>query len=855
MRVPILALNQHLMWTRQGTIWATWRIQGLARGFGGGKTYGWSRAHHQDLFQSILGEALILGLTADIEPEVIVNKMLEGVNITEHTGWAEEALLTVDALRERPLGTREYWLAVPLRSGNVVEQLKAFRRTTEATTLDLLALGPRRPSEREIEDALQAAGRIEEAIPAAFQPTRATASEQLWMFGHAMQRGLSLDNGAPAPTGVRGGVAHQFHDGARRTQGTNGAIFPNPFFDEGGKTDPKRITEKLNPLTQRFLKVINPREDTTSYQVMLALAGTPKGGWESPGVEWMQRLDELGVDADWALRLNIVRASVALRRNARAEANITDQLEQRSGTQTITGSGSEMEDSAATLQEYVRELNRTEKEVEIQTTLIVAVGGETADDARRKANFIAKDFKGMEFIFESPYGAQEALWWGMLPGVPTDRVIREFTEITTSRNFASLIPCTSSELGDDQGIYFADNITSGTNRPVFLDLHGQVRSDISAAVAICAEPGAGKSVALKGIVGDNHDRGGRAVIIDRTASREYGKFARSLDPDRTTIVDIVNPAFSLDPLRVFGARTGASHMQGLLSSLLGVPARSPGGVMLSELLEPEYAVANGLHDAGALLQHVRVLGEKDAEAKNLAGLMGLYANKEYGAVLFDATLPPLDVDSNTIVFLTHGLELPDEHELLNDKMNAEMSLPKLFGHAMYALLMSLAREVCFANPDELALLVIDEVKHVTDSIVGCRELSVFLLDGRKHGAPLCIAGQDCHHFGPAELRGMIKNRVLMRQTDIGLAKGNLEWFEEGFSNNDNLVHLVTKELSPLGNDGKVPLERRGEGLMRDARGRMGKIRKTLSLRPHRREATLTTPQTLEHALHLEGAAS
>ena len=40
---------------------------------------------------------------------------------------------------------------------------------------------------------------------------------------------------------------------------------------------------------------------------------------------------------------------------------------------------------------------------------------------------------------------------------------------------------------------------------------------------------------------------------------------------------------------------------------------------------------------------------------------------------------------------------------------------------------------------------------------------------------------------------------------------------------------------------RVAPERRGEGLIRDQRGRIGKFRKTLPERPDRREAVLSTP--------------
>ncbi|MGJ1480583.1 ATP-binding protein [Clavibacter sepedonicus] len=419
--------------------------------------------------------------------------------------------------------------------------------------------------------------------------------------------------------------------------------------------------------------------------------------------------------------------------------------------------------------------------------------------------------------------------------------MKEFTEITTGHDFSTLVPITSSDLGDDKGLLFAENTTSGTARPVFLNLEGQIQGDVSGSMGVAAEPGAGKTIVLKDTIGAVHDRGGIFVAIDRTASCEYGTFARSLDPEHTSIVDLTEPEFSLDPLRVFGPVVGASHMQTLLSALLGVPARSDGGVLLSELLAPEYAVKHQLTDAGALLEHVRGLATTNAEAKRLAGLMGLYANKQYGAVLFDGDLKPLDLTSRGIVFLTHGVALPEAHELTNPDLFREMGLPKLFGRAMYALLISIAREICFGNKDVLTLFVVDECFHVTASIEGAQELLTFYRDGRKHMAPVLVASQDARDFGDEISRGLIKNRILMRQTDTDLAITNLEWFHKDFGTDEELVKTVTEDLSPLGPDNTVPAERRGEGLMRDAQGRMGKIRKTVSLRPERRKATLSTP--------------
>lgn len=852
MRTPVAAIRGHLMWTRSGVVWATWRLAGLAKGFGDSDSNRQALMAHRALIQNVIGEGLLLGLTADLDPEVIVNKMLAGVDIEQYPGWAEEGLLMLDELEARPLGKREFWLAVPLRAGSWKNRGLAFARMCDTSLRDSLSLPVNPPSPIETAAARHAADQIEGAIPDVFEPRRASAAEQLWIAEHHQLRGLRVEQAAPSPTGSgkTNGAANYADVHAATARYTPPSVFPKPLLDEGGQSDGGSKLSRLDLFGRRFLKVQNPRENTASYQVMLALAGTPLGGWEPLAVDWMARIDELGVNADWAIRFTTTRGRDAKNRNKRAESNLTDQMDQQEGTAAITGSGGELDHVASDLNDFHQALGISEKEVEVQMTLIVAIAGSTPEEAQDKAQFLAKDFKGIEFIFDNALGAQEALWWAMHPGVPMSRPVREFTELTTGSNWASMIPLTSTDLGDDAGMPFADNITAGTPRPVMLDLWGQITGDVSGSVGVCAELGAGKSVLLKDVLGAVHDRGGRFVAIDRTQAREYGVFARSLDPKHTAIADLTEPEWSLDPLRVFGPRIGAGQMLTLCSALLGVPARSPGGIMLADLLDPKTAVDAGLTSAGALLAHLRELGKTDDSAKELAGLMGLYSRNEYGAVLFDESLRPLDLNSRAIVFLTHGVSLPEKQEIENDNLFRELGVEKLFGRAMYALLTRIAREVCFTRPNELTVAAFDEVAHITASPQGSQELFTFIRDGRKHGAPVIVAGHDARDFGDDVMRGLIKNRVLMRQTDADLAAVNLNWFHRGLGDNPQMVQLLTEDVSPLGMDNKVAPERRGEGLFRDARGRMGKIRKTVSLRPARRAATLTTPGQREQELEV-----
>lgn len=839
-RLPAIAMTGHLMWTRSGTVWATWRLNGLAKGFGSSQKQAWSQAYHQDLFQSIRGEYLLLGLTADLDPISIVNRMLANVDMNESPAWAMETMLTLDALAERPLGKREFWLCAPLRVGGPAA---TARRSAEVAARDLLSLPMRPPTPKEILAALQAAGKIEEQLPAAFEPHRSTVAEQVWIAAHSQTRGLGLDLAAPDQTGrTLGGVAQQYGVDELPQRVASAAVFPNPVIDEGGQSDITNKLEKFDPFSRRYVKVQNLREDSTSYQVLLALAGTPKGGWETPAVDWVGRIDELGVDADWALRLSVLAGRDAARRNKRAEINLTDQLDQQDGTAAITGSGGALSETAATLAEYHAALNQSDKEVEIQATMVLALGAPTAEEARARAQFLQKDFKGIDFTFDIPLGAQEALWWGMQPGVPTSRQVREFVEITSGAMFSTMVPLTSTDLGDPTGMLFAHNVTSGTERPVLLDFESHVLADVSASIAFAAEPGAGKTTALKSVLGANFDRGARIVLIDRTVLKEYAKFAETLAKKQTAVVDLTDPLWSLDPLRIFGAREGAAAAQTLMSALLGVPARSREGARLSKVLGPEYATEHELTSMGALYRHLQELGKGgDDQAETLADLMGLYVDKHFGKVLFDSDLPALDLSKRAIAFLTHGVALPEADEINNPKLFDEMPIEKLFGRAMYALLVTISRQVCFADDNELAVFAVDEVFHVTASPEGQQQLKIFYRDGRKHKAGVAVASQDAHDFGDELSRGMIKTRVVMRQTDQGLAAGNLDWFHEGLGQDPAMVNIVTKDLSPIGPDGYVAPDRRGEALYLDIQGRMGKIRVALPQEPDRRKAVLSTP--------------
>lgn len=854
MRIPTANFAGHLQWTRSGVIWATWRLQGLPDGMTTDEIRALVIGQHQDLFQSLRGEALLMGMCASTDPVDVVNRMLDGLTAAEVPMWLDECALTLDQLSEVALGERVYWLSVPLASGNWKNRALAAGRAGLDVARESVGIARSKPSEDEIRSATAASKLIEQVIPVGFQMRRASVAEQVWIAIRSQQRGLGLDEAAPnsdEPTGIDEVPATHLP-----------AAMPKPWLDEGGQSDlvgpgTKALTSaarRFMPFNRRYLKVQSPYSDTPSYQVMMAVAAGPKEGWSLTKVPWISRVDQYpGADVDWAIRMVVSSAASVKNRNKRAEEQLMDQLHQQAGTLAITGAKADLQEIAETQAAYTASLNRSENEVEVSATVIFAVGGRTAEEAKEIAQYVAADYKSNHFKLVTPLGGQEDLWWAMQPGTPMTRLVRDLAQLTTGREFASGLPLISAELGDRRGLRVGNNITTGRPMPILLDLAGLIEGDMSASFGVISELGSGKSTLLKCIAGSVIDRGGAIFALDRTVMREYAKFLKAIADERdafgnpmkkTIIADMLDPQWSLDPLRIWGPAKGARMVQSLFALMLNIDPLDDRGIELSSLLEADYVITNGITSLNKLHAHLKSLADTNPIAQALYKVINVIASKDLGKVLFDDSLPPLDLAADAIVVTTTGLTLPDKAEVENEHLFKTLPLESKFGRAIYAMLAMLAQEFCFMDSNRFALALFDEVHHLTASRDGTRVLQTFFRDGRKHLAACGVASHDPYDIGDEVTRGLIKIRFIMRQTDELLATRAIEW--AGLPVTAERIKEVAG-LSPMGPDGKVPLHRRGEGIMRDARARYGKLQVTLPARPLRRASVLSTPSMLKDA--------
>lgn len=836
-RSPVMNIVDPLIFCRDGTVWMTWRLRPLPYGYKSMPDKVAVRDQHTQLFRALRGEFLLQGVLAPRDPARIVDQMLEGVDLESSPAWAAECMETLDRLAAEPVDQRLFYLSVPLQVGGIAGMLAAAGRSAWTSLVDLTGLPRDGVNPALVRRLLARADELAKLIPLAFRPAPATAAEVIWLHRHAQTRGVF--DGVPAPVDDPEISAELIN----RSAGTIGSA----VLDEGARSDlaPRAV---FNPLGRRYLKITSDTEEV-AYQSLLMLSDTPAHGVAEIGNEFLGRIDDAGPRVDWAIRGRVRSQQEVLRRNKRAKNTLEEQVGQRDQD---SAASSKLGRSLGQMHDYEALMVSDDQEVEVDAATIVICSGPTAKDANDDAAALQTHFRDGGFTLVRPPGSQIQAWWACLPGTALSQLhlVRERQLIAPAASAAVAMPLISSELGDKQGAMFALNITSPRPTPILLNITGNAEIDISGSAAVCGELGSGKSVAMKKLVGDTVDRGGRFVATDGSKTGEWAYFASSIAG--AAVVDAVEPAIGLDPLRIFGPVIGAPITSAFLALLLDLDLREPEGQLLARVLKASYLSTHRIDSLGSLMAHLSTDCAL-AGAEDMAARMAVFADLENPAagvarLVFDESLEPLDLTCRAIVFWTRGTSQPTREQLRNPHLSRNLGLDKLFGRALFGLIAHIAEQVCVDDPNDPAIFAVDETHSVTASAEGERVLENFVRQGRRGGAAVLLGSHDAEEdFGGTTLKGLIPVRIVLRHRDVTLAKRAIEWLGLDPSDED-LVKEITEYTSPVEDDdahghsgGGVREERRGEGIMRDSLNRFGRIKVLLPLVEERRITLLTTP--------------
>ncbi|WP_331719653.1 ATP-binding protein [Streptomyces virginiae] len=823
MRLPIRHVQNNLIFTTHGTVWAVWRVTATNYSHAPAVVKKRRLQALEGLFKAMTGEPMLMSLCPQVDPTAVVRAMVDDIDLARAPRYERLGHAVLDELETMELTGRTDWLALPLpplsRKDAVVS---AFRAARAEVSLQL-GLMPAVVTDAEVRRRLEQAQRIQAQWPSGVSMRPASEAEILWIYGHSARRGLAepfLPDGTETP--VRG-------------RGRNVAALGEILVGEGGADFDSGPSLPVNPFTRRFLQVSSEWGD--SYQALLALSEMPKA-FALPGAAYLQQLDDLAYPVDWTARLVVVPGSKAEPKVRKRARHLKAQAAEYEGDPA--GPPAAVANNQADNEEYHERLTANRREVEIRAMVTLAVWGDSPDDAMDRAAALASDYGATEYTFSRPAGEQTNLWQAMLPGCRTPRVMAGYAQILLARDFSMAMPWCGSQLGDERGGLYGLQVASGGARPVLIDPARGPRENASASMAWLGELGAGKSVAMKAAVYNVLARGhqlgrpgsrGRAVIVDRTTDQEWARFAKAC-PGTTQLIRIDHTAeVSLDPLRLYkenSPQVAARFTESFLTLLLGVRPMDLEGVALSEAVQA--VLARPEPSMRALMDELTARGADDAAAQGLARKLGSVARKDLARVVFDETLPVVDTHrADSVVFLVSALALPKKSELASEHRIQRLEFEKVLGRALMYLIAAVSRETAMRSRDEFAVTVFDECWWLTSSDEGLELLLELLRDGRKRNAAAYVGSHDADDIGPADsekgviVRGLIPHRFVFRQTSRTLAARSLEFLGVDSTDTD-LLDLVTGGLSPLDLPEDQRRARAGECLYRDLVGRIGLMR-------------------------------
>lgn len=818
MKLPVREIVGHLMWSTDGSVWATWRVNADSHPYVSAKARRALHARTRAALMALGGEAMILGLCEPIDPDAVVAAMVEGVDLDTHPEWTEIAAWTLNRLDDVTLWSRAYFLSLRLADGG----LRSRASAAQAQLLGAFGLPAPRVGKAEISARARQAGELADQIAGRLELRAATAGELRWIYARAPRRGLDEpvnDTSWEPATGTgRAGTAQ---------------LLPMGEADilEGGSAD-----DRGRARHRRYLRVEVP-DVGVGFQTFSVISDLPRR-WTFPGGagEWFAQADELVFPVDWCARIHPVSNADAQVKARRQHRQLVSQIDEYSSE--TSGTPAALADAIADIDAERSALAANSADNELQTTIIFALASDDLGTLESRAKQLEGLFSPQEYALHRPTGGQADLYRAMLPGSPTPQVCRDYTQFLLPGDLASGAPFTGAEVGDRTGVYFAYQLDGYSCRPVLLDPAPPPGEGGSRSMGFFGVPGAGKSYAMKILMNGLVARGGQVVALDRTKLAEYKRLAKVI-PGTSQVVDLgAETDFSLDPLRVFAGTERLTYTIGFLTVLLNTAPMEHDGTVLSDAVEAVIDEPSAcLDDVAATLAERGTRG--DPVAAELASKLRKIAKTPLGRIVF-SDRPPVSLGADFIVFAAQGLNLPSRDQVVNAHLARRMLPEQMLSQALLYLVAAVTRVVTWASTAQFAVGVFDEVWALTHTVEGHQLLIELARDGRKHNAAVWVAGQDPGDLGnledaeEAKLPALIPLRFVFRHDHRDAARRALRFID--LDAPDDLVARVSTK-GPGGME-------TGQCFLRDARGRVGLVQVVEAWSAELAAAMETDPQRL-----------
>lgn len=823
-RHPIHTIFDNLVFGRDGSVWAVWRVDGvpyLHARFAEKKMF---RALIRRLFPVAPEEILLAGLVSPITPHEIVSAETTGVDLDAHSGALDVASARLSHHEELeaefgPALRRSHWLAARLPEQTGWGMLGAAGRAAVASVGEMFGFPPRPVTDEAAAHYTAAARKLTDAWPKGLGIREASSDEVLWWLAHQQYRGTPAAPALPDPD----------QSGQLAAQGIALAGLSQAKVREGGARDDELGDLSRRPMTRRYLRV--DTEMTSSYQSLLVIGDLPRQ-WLFPGTEWLIWVDEFAFAVDYAVRIQLTANAKARAKARRQARNIADQAGEFDDD--TAGVPPEVAEAAAAVSEEEAQLAATKTDPELVATVVLTVAGQSVSDVLDRGNEVAAIYTPEQFPTFRPLGDQVPLWTSTIPGVPPVPVLADYRQYLLPAAFSSAIPFCDTTFGDPAGPIHGVNLDGpGHNRaPVRIDLAAGPPAR-SSSIMVVGELGSGKSATLMSLAGPIAARGGQVAVIDHTEAAEWVRYADALPHLSSSVVALTqDAAFSFDPLRVFTGSEAELRAEGFLSSLLGISSQDEEGLLLSEAIQAQRSGSRGLT---VLIDDLVDRGRHDPVAALLARKLTACAHREICRPFFDPGLPPLRLtDADVVVVHTPNLPLPDKSALASPDQRRQLRFEEIYAPSALYVASAVCRGVAFARLDRFSLIVLDECWWLKASQAGQQLQEETTRECRRHNAAVLYGGHNARDLANETVLGLVPLRIVLRTTDPHLAELNMRVLGRDPDTDTGLLDLISTPALPA-----------GQGLFRDRHGRVGHVQITLPIDAGTHHALMTAlPATL-----------
>lgn len=721
MRFTPRAVKGNVLFGHDGVPWALLRISAPTYARLPGKD---KLAWHARLTAALNGlgaESMLLGIAAAVEPTDVVAAMVAGTDVDRHPRWAAEALGALDELEGRGVTYhRAHYLCVALPA-----PARAALGAGVARVGARFRLAPLPVPARDATSAARAAAEVERGVAGllgADAVSAATETEIRWLYARAAHRG-GIE---PSPSAVGG-------------SGLSLVALGDHLLVEGGDDN-----DVDRPRHRRYVRV--ETEGSTSYQSFAVVADMPRSFAYPDGKgELLHRLGDLGFPLDWCVRVRPLT-------NADAQRKITGQNRQLSGQfEEYDGDPPDSVDEAMEANRgELGELARNPSMPELHVTIIVAIGARSLAVLEERYAAARAALEANEYGLPRPTGDQRALWATVLPGAPMAPVCGDYTQFMLARDLAGLAPFAGASLGDDRGALLGRNLDAGDAPVLFWAGTGPNRpSPVSGSIGMFGPPGGGKSHCIKRVMTSCLAHGDQVLVtMDRSDMAEYVRLAPVYEAMgySTQVIEVgADPVVSFDPLGVFATVDDkVLYATGFVTLMANIGPASPEAAVLGTALR-HLAERGGRLDE--LVGELRSLADDEPvfseAARRIAIQVEVFSRGHLARLFFDASLPPVSLAADYIVFHAPRLRLPTKAELAD---RSSMLVEQLMSTALVYLIAAVSRDVAFSRRDRFCLVVCDE-GHVLSNPQGEALLDSMLRELRKANGALVYGSQH-----PGDLR-------------------------------------------------------------------------------------------------------